>query len=68
MLEALYAAAEKNSSEAASVRAFAAQFVKNGEMEEMFYEAIRDSRLSGFRLSGFRDGVKVTLGLCAEVQ
>ena len=55
MLEALYAAAEKNSSEAASVRAFAAQFVKNGEMEEMFYEAIRDSRLSGFR-----DGVKVT--------
>lgn len=63
MLEALYAAVEKNSSEAASVLAFAAQFVKNDEMEEMFYEAIRDSRLSGFR-----DGVKVTLGLCAEVQ
>ena len=63
MLEALYAAAEKNSSEAASVRAFAAQFVKNGEMEEMFYEAIHDSRLSGFQ-----EGIKAMLRLIAEVR
>ena len=63
MLETMYDVSERNSVEAESVMDFASLFLKDGEMEEMFYNAIRDSRLSGFR-----EGMKAALMLFAEVQ
>ena len=63
MLGMLYALTGQTATEAASVTDFHSQFVKNGEMEEMFYEAIHDSRLSGFQ-----EGIKAMLRLIAEVR
>lgn len=62
MLETMYAVAEQSSTEAESATAFASQFVQGEEMEDKFYQAVRDSRLSGFR-----DGMKAALMLFAEV-
>lgn len=63
MLETLCAVAEQSGVEAESVADFAALFVKDEEMEDMFYAAIRDSRRNGFR-----DGVKAALTLFAEIR
>ena len=35
--------------DAASVESFADRYVEQGEMEEQFYEAIRDSKEVGFK-------------------
>ena len=48
---------------AESAAAFASQLVQGEEMEDKFYQAVRDSRLSGFR-----DGMKAALMLFAEVR
>ena len=63
MLETMYAVAEQSGTEAESAVAFADQFVHGEEMEDMFYQAVRDSRLSGFR-----DGMKAALLLFSEVR
>ena len=63
MLETLYATTEHHGTEAESATAFASQFVQGEEMEDKFYQAVRDSRLSGFR-----DGMKAALMLFAEVR
>lgn len=63
MLEAMYATTEQGGVEAESVTDFAALFVKDDEMEELFYNAVRDSRLSGFR-----ERLKAALALFAEVR
>ncbi len=63
MLETMYAATEQNGAEAQSVVDFANRFIRNDEMEGKFYEAVRDSRLIGFR-----EGVKAALTLFAEIQ
>jgi len=42
---------------------FARQFVRDGEMEDKFYETVRDSRQIGSR-----EGVKAMLMLFAEVR
>ena len=54
---------EQCSTEAESAMAFASQFVRGEEMEDKFYQAVRDSRLSGFR-----EGMKAALMLFAEVR
>lgn len=63
MLETMYDVAEQSGAEAESAMAFAEQFVSGEEMEDKFYQAVRDSRLSGFR-----DGMKAALMLFAEVR
>jgi len=63
MLETMYAVTELVGTDAESVEAFASRYVKNDEMEEEFYAAIRDSRINGFR-----EGVKAALMLFAEVR
>ena len=63
MLETMYAVTEQCSTEAESAMAFASQFVRGEEMEDKFYQAVRDSRLSGFR-----EGLKAALMLFAEVR
>lgn len=63
MLEMLYAATEQSTTEAQSAVEFARQFVRDGEMEDKFYETVRDSRQIGFR-----EGVKAMLMLFAEVR
>ena len=63
MLETLYAATEQCTADAESAAAFASQFVQGEEMEDKFYQAVRDSRLSGVR-----DGMKAALMLFAEVR
>lgn len=63
MLETMYAVTEQTGTEAESAAEFAFQFVRGNEMEDMFYQAIRDSRLSGFK-----EGMKAALMLFAEVR
>lgn len=63
MLEMMYAATEQTGTEAKSAEEFASQFVRGDEMEDMFYQAIRDSRRDGFR-----EGMKAALLLFAEVR
>ena len=63
MLETLYATTEQHGTETESAMAFASQFVQGEEMEDKFYQAVRDSRLSGFR-----DGMKAALMLFSEVR
>ncbi len=63
MLETLYAATEQHTAEAQSVVEFARQFIRDNEMEDKFYEAVRDSRQIGFR-----EGMKAMLRLFAEVR
>lgn len=63
MLEMMYAATEQTGTDAKSAVEFARQFVRGDEMEDMFYQAIRDSRLSGFK-----EGMKTALMLLAEVR
>ncbi len=63
MLETMYAVTEQRSTEAESAVAFASQFVRGEEMEDKFYQAVRDSRLSGFR-----EGLKAALALFAKVR
>ena len=63
MLETMYAVTEQTGIEAESAVKFASQFVQGDEMEDLFYQAIRDSRCAGFR-----EGVKAALLLFAEVR
>lgn len=49
--------------EAVSVLDFCKQFIKSDDMEDKFYEAIRDTRLVGFK-----EGVKAAMSLLAEVR
>ncbi len=63
MLETLYAATEQYTAEAQSVVEFTRQFIRDNEMEDKFYEAVRDSRQIGFR-----EGMKAMLTLFAEVR
>ncbi len=63
MLETMYAVTEQTGTEAESAVEFARQFVRGNEMEDKFYAAIRDSRLSGFK-----EGMKTALMLLAEVR
>ena len=63
MLETMYAVAERYSTDAEAVTAFAEKFIQSDEMEDAFYQVVRDSRLSGFR-----EGMKAALMLFAEVR
>ena len=58
MLEAMYAVTEQCGTEAESAAAFASQFVRGEEMEDKFYQAVRDSR----------EGMKAALMLFTEVR
>ena len=49
--------------DAASVESFADRYVEQGEMEEQFYEAIRDSKEVGFK-----EGMRAAFQLFSEVQ
>lgn len=61
MLELLYATSEQGGSESESMLAFLRQFIRGDDMEDKFLEAIRDSRLAGFK-----EGVKAAMRLFAE--
>ncbi|MEG1562561.1 MAG: hypothetical protein RR365_02350 [Bacteroides sp.] len=63
MLELLYGVSEQTGSEAESVMNFYRQFIKGETEEDKFFEAIRDTRLAGFK-----EGMKAALRLFAEVR
>lgn len=63
MVEALYNAGGVDMKhEAPSVNAFCSAFVSGEDAEDKFYEAIRDTRIIGFR-----EGVKAAIALFAEL-
>ena len=63
MVEAMYNAGGADMKhEAPSVSAFCSTFVNGEDVEDKFYEAIRDTRMIGFR-----EGVKAAITLFAEL-
>lgn len=63
MLEILYDSENEVRSETDSAMNFYNSYVNSDEAEDKFFEAIRDTRLAGFR-----EGMNAALTLFAEVQ
>jgi hypothetical protein len=61
MLEKIYDQIE-NRAEVVTVMAFLTKFAKDGDIEELFLTAVRDTRLAGFK-----EGVKAALTLQREM-
>ncbi len=61
MLEKIFDMGDSSRVETQSTVDFRKQFVKGEEMEDKFYEAIRDTRFEGYR-----EGMNAALKLMAE--